>query len=177
MTLWLCPKLAGCWRRWPLTDSDYGTMFAADAFRAIIWEIQTTWLALKVTGHSVGAVFTAANDWIYTSLLQHWTQKILPPKTALCSQIPKMTSTATHCGFIYLWHVPAVHLGGKKHNNVHGLMSIWVQKRVIYKNKLLLINVRVKQRIKRQSAPAIILKGGDRHLSSWIVRWEDWCLF
>lgn len=113
MTLWLCPKLAGCWRRWPLTDSDYGSMFAADAFRAIIWEFQTTWLVLKVTGHSVEAVFTAAND-IITSLLLHWTRKILLPKTALCSQTLKMTSTATHRGCIYLWQDPAVHLGREK---------------------------------------------------------------
>lgn len=45
-------------------------MFTADAFRAIICEIQTIWLALKVTGHFVGAVFIAAND-INNSLLWH----------------------------------------------------------------------------------------------------------
>lgn len=35
-------------------------MFAADAFRAIIREIQTIWLILKVTGHFVERVFIVA---------------------------------------------------------------------------------------------------------------------
>lgn len=152
MTLWLCPKLAGCWRRWPLTDSDYGSMFAADAFRAIIWEIQTTWLALKVTGHSVGAVITAAND-ITTSLLQHWLQKILPPKTVLCSRIPKMTSMATHCRCIYLWHVPAVHLGGG--GDIIMFTDSWGNgcKKVAFLKKNYRINVLVKERIKKTKCP------------------------
>lgn len=61
MTLWLCPKLTNCWRRRPLTDSNYWSIFAAEAFGAIIREIQTIWLVLKVTGHFVGAIFIVAN--------------------------------------------------------------------------------------------------------------------
>lgn len=59
---------AACWLLTPMatyTHTDYGSMFAADAYRAIIWEIQTIWLALKVTGHFVGAVFSASNNINY----------------------------------------------------------------------------------------------------------------
>lgn len=85
MTPWVCPKLSDCWRRRPLTDLDYRSLFAVNAFKAIIREIQTIWLVLKVKGHFVGTVFIVANVHRYdiNSLLQHSSKQLLLSTTAL----------------------------------------------------------------------------------------------
>lgn len=73
------------------TLTDYGSMFAADAYRAIIWEIQTIWPALKVTGHFVGAVFSASNDinYFFSGVFP---KQINLAETAPCTQGPEMTT-------------------------------------------------------------------------------------
>lgn len=61
MTHWCRPERSDCRRRRPFTDSDYGSKFAVDAFRAIIGDIQTIRLDLNVAGQFVGAGFIVAN--------------------------------------------------------------------------------------------------------------------
>lgn len=44
------------------TNDSCSSMFAADAFRAFIWEIQTLWLALKVRGNCWTCFIAAKYD-------------------------------------------------------------------------------------------------------------------
>lgn len=84
MTLWLF-----FWGRcWPHMHSDYGSTFAADPLKAIIGEIQTIWLALRMMGHFAVTVFTVANVLWLSQLQQS------PPalaRTDFCFQ-------QRHCG-------------------------------------------------------------------------------